>query len=299
MNKLWVKLAVLAAFVSAVVLPASAGNIALTGHDDDYHYYYGDPNAGAQLSALISYASSGDTGYTTKPVLAIDMGTGELWSDLTKLSIGFTAVNTSTGLTGTSADNSLFDPTKYSAIVIASDYLCGGCDNTPAAEANIVADKAAIGNFLNGGGGIVALAGAYTDAPFYYSFLPDTAAPFGSPPSSPYYATSVGIANGIPAVSGDPTHNFFNEPGTSGTSALYQVAEREGDATTCATTAPSETACAAETLILTGAEESGGGLTGGGGTTGVPEPSSFLMLGSGLLGLAGVAKRKLLFIQRA
>ena len=191
----------------AMGISAHGGNIALTGHDDDFHFPFGSASAGVQLGALTSFVRKGSAD-PTQPVLTFDMngsGSGlELDHDLTTLGIPFTNVHPSTG----PVSSSVFDPTKYSAFILASDIACGGCDLTPAAEHNIydpAGNKTAIDNFFNAGGGILGLSGAYADAPFYYSFLPDTAAPFGTlstVPRSPYYATADGVANGIPTIMG-------------------------------------------------------------------------------------------------
>jgi hypothetical protein len=268
----------------AMGISAHAGNIALTGHDDDFHFLFGSASAGVQLGALTSFVRKGSAN-PTLPVLTFDMnGSGhglELDHGLTALGIPFTNVDPSTG----PVSSSVFDPTKYSAFILASDIACGGCDLTPTAEANIyTGNTTAIDNFLNAGGGILGLSGAYADAPFYYSFLPDSASPSGVPPPSPYYATADGLANGIPSVNGDQTHNFFNEPGTGGTSGLYLVAERFAGGPGGTACTGSVSACTPETLILPGAGVSGGGLTT------VPEPSSIALFGSGLLALFGLSR---------
>jgi len=102
--------------------------------------------------------------------------------------------------------------------VVASATSCGGCDNTPAAIANITAQSAAIASFFNAGGGIIGLAGA--NDPNAYAYVPQSATNAGgAPPSSGYLQTADGATLGIPAVNGDTTHNFFNEPGVGGLSS--------------------------------------------------------------------------------
>ena len=138
---------------------------------------------------------------------------------------------------------------RYSAILIASDITCGGCDlnefdSTPDSDA-INARKADITKFFNSGGGVYANAGAShgdgdasTGADSYYSFLPLPVG--GKPVSPPFCLTSFGASLGLEDASGCPdttklrgtnddinccaTHNSFTEPPSG--SAL-QVAERD------------------------------------------------------------------------
>ena len=69
------------------------------------------------------------------------------------MGISFVNVDPSNAANVTAA---LFDHSLYSAFVVASVTSCGGCDNSPAAIANIAAQSAAIASFFNAGGGIVA-----------------------------------------------------------------------------------------------------------------------------------------------
>lgn len=276
----FVGLTTVSAFLMATaVLPARAGNIALTGHDDDFHCAGGSgtPAACSQLGAMVSFARSG----STLPVLTFDAGT-ELTSGLTSLGVSFVNVNPNTAASVTA---SLFDNTKYSAFIVASDSSCGGCDNSPGGEANIAAQSAAIEAFLNGGGGVVGLAGA--DSSGYYSFVPQAATSVGGAPSTGYSQTSVGASFGINAVNGDPTHNLFWDPGTHGESAFYQVAEVNSFGNG---TIPGPNAAA--TLICDACTTSGGVITGGGGGSTVPEPSTYALLAAGLFGLGVFSKRR-------
>ena len=266
-----------AAGAALLTLPALAGNIVLTGHDDDFHCDGctpsgpGDP--GTQLSEMLVFARAGSAD-PTLPVLSFDIPGGELVSSLTGIlgAGGFTNIDPSVAGNVTDA---LFDPTKYSAIVVASDESCGGCDLNATDEANISAHAAAIGTFFDGGGGIVGLAGAEQAGIGYYKFVPAAAGGFGSPPSSGYFQTADGLAAGIDAVNGDATHNFFFEPGTGGVSSAYKVFERLTD--------PAGGIGTAETIGCTGCTVAI--ITGG-----TPEPASIVLFGSVLLGLAGLTK---------
>jgi hypothetical protein len=265
------KLISIAALAAALPVAAMAGNIALTGHDDDFHFTFGDPNAGTQLAALIRFAMSG----SSLPVLTFDSGT-ELTGSLTMLGIAFHNVDPNNAAAVTDA---LFNPTIYSAFAVASDESCGGCDNSPAGEANIAAHSTAIEAFLNAGGGIVGLAGA--DSPGYYDFVPQTATSVGGAPSIGYSQTPVGASLSIPAVNGDPTHNLFWNPGTHGSSSFYQIAEV--NLTTGNGTVPPP---AAVTLVCVGCTSSGGIISGG-----APEPASVVLVGAALIGLGWKVRR--------
>jgi hypothetical protein len=248
--------------------PAQAGNILLTGHDNDFHCTYGDSNACAALGAEASYVRAG----SSLPMLVIDDGT-ELSGSLSGLGVPIVSVSVGSVTAG------MFNHSVYSAFAVASVTSCGGCDNPTGTGTALAGFSSAIASFFDAGGGILGLTSA--GDPNGFAYVPDAA---GSPTpiftSSGFTATPTGLA-GIPgfiAVNGDETHNVFAEPGTGGVSSFYDVAERF---TYNGGTGQPVTLFGTGAIVCTGSSCT---------IHGVPEPISLSMLGVGLFGLAAARR---------
>lgn len=218
-------------------------NLWITGHDADLHCSLANPkdpttnflNQCHYLQVAINFVTRGP--YRGKSVLVLDHGT-----------LMRTAINNAFG-TGAAPQLTIIDPrtqfsslplldTKghplYSAIVVASDITCGGCDNndayliTPDSDA-INARASDIKNFFYAGGGIMALAGS-ENLDVFYSFLPlpVTATSVTTPFSLTPVGNSLGLLGGSGKNTDDnccQTHNSFESPPIL---SSYQVAESDG-----------------------------------------------------------------------
>jgi hypothetical protein len=254
----------------AIAAPAFAdgGNIFLTGHDADLHMYYGSASAKAALTSELNFVRNG----SSLPVLSFDAGV-QLTSDLATLGIAYVNFDPGSSLYNAST----FDAKLYSAIAVASHQDCGGCDNTTAGLAKLATFASSIASFFNAGGGILGLAGA--DDAAAYAYVPQAAANAGgNPPSTGFVETPAGLAVGLVAENGDPTHNYFGTPGVGGLSSAYQVAEVNSGSN--------------ESLFVKGGTISCVGDACGI-VTSVPEPETYalMLMGLGVVGFVGRRRR--------
>jgi IPTL-CTERM motif len=266
-----------------LALPAQAGNLWLTGHDADFHC-----SGGNQCNHMGVAANFVRQGAPTKtlPILVLDSGT----QVATALSNPTARARNAVEGAGNPFPITVVDPStpafattpltvaNWSAIIIASDSSCGGCDNDVADIAAINARTAEIQAFFNAGGGLFYLSGAANRATYYASVpIPAT----GAAVSPPFTLTTVGTSLGLIAPDDTnccATHNSFSLPPPG---SPLQVAELDS-------------AGLAETLVATGASVCSGVLCGGP-TAGPPiivptlGDTAMILLAT-LLALAGLSR---------
>jgi hypothetical protein len=254
--------------------PALAGRLVATGHDADLHCSGGAPQC-KYFGTVVTWVRAGAPN-PALPVLVFDKGSNQVSSALDAAlgagAVPRVVVDPSAPAFGTTP----IDVGRFSAIVVASDSSCGGCDlnptGTPMDSDAIFGRAGEIARFFNAGGGIVALAGANHGGALgsdnsYYRFVPLPLG--GAPVSPPFTLTDVGRAIGLtddPSSVKSPinccaTHNSFSLPPAG--SAL-RVAETDSKSL-------------AETLVAEGSISGGGIVTkppaGGGAPAGtLPTP---------------------------
>lgn len=287
--------------------PAGANFIA-TGHDMDEHCSAGQSNECNYLKIVTNKVRNG----STLPILALDHGT-QVKDALAKIP-GEPAVTTvdpdnAAALAATKFTNASGKP-LFSAIIVASDSSCGGCDNDATGEANINARKADIKTFFNHGGGILALSGGINRST-YYDFVPLSGVG-GAAVTRPFTVTPAGTALGITTDMANccATHNSFTVPssplvtletdskGLAATIAALNVSIGGGGFTSpppSKSPKPTLTTSPTATSPTTPPIPRGAPNTGGGGTAGL-QNAVVIGLGIGLLlagaGLSSVAYRR-------
>jgi hypothetical protein len=276
---------IVAAAALFVGTPAMAGPIFLTGHDPDFH---AQDSLGAQnlLRSGLNFVTGGtfDDGASTKFLwvesrIATPGGhrIGENGLGAIGLTLGtnYDRVN--------AAEFATVDLSNYTAIAVASAF--GGLLTRAELDA-LIARSDDIANYVNAGGGLLALAECFpcganllggATAPDLFGFLPVDVSAIA--PSPPFTVTAEGAAAPFNLTNGDvndPTHNSFGligglipldrDQGNQATTLAGNV--RIGDGGFCGT--PTTPPC----------------------PTGVPAPAGIVLVASGLLGLAGLSWRR-------
>lgn len=249
-------------------LVANAGNLLLTGHDMDLHCAGGSGcgNYGVALNYVRQGAPT-----KTLPMLVLDEGTqvqSGASQALTKAKNAVEGAGNTFPMTVVNPTSVAFatmpiNVTLYSAIVIASDSSCGGCDNSTASITAINARSAVLQAFFTAGGGLMYLAGGSNRATYYASVpIPAT----GLAVTPPFTITAAGTTLGLVVAESNccATHNSFAVPAAGSPFVIVET----------------DAAGLPETLIVTGGTVDGGVIVVGppaavGPSIGVPSLSAW------------------------
>jgi hypothetical protein len=213
----------------AAPAPASAGRLIVTGHDADRRCALLDQQCGF-LKATIKYVRE-TAPAQRKPVLVLDRGGKQLAVAIRK-AWGNGYSYTGPKLRVVDPRSAAFarlkiDVRRFSAIAIASDSSCGGCDLEAADAAAISKRKAVIQRFLNQGGGIFAGAGG-SNAAAYYRFMPVPGA--GPASEGPFQVTAYGKRIGLrPEDLAGAVANTFATPDVGRMDVAAKNANNVGD----------------------------------------------------------------------
>lgn len=218
------------AVLLAVPASASAGRLIVTGHDADRRCALLDQQCGF-LKASIKYVRESAPA-AKKPVLILDRGPRQLAAAMQNaFSNGYRY--TGPRLTIVDPRSAKFralkiDVTRFSAIALASDASCGGCDLEAVDERAIAKRKRVIQAFLSKGGGIYAGAGG-TNARQYYSFAPIPAT--GPSSEGPFQLTPYGKRIGYKDadVTCCAVANTFSEPAVGSMAVAATTASKVAD----------------------------------------------------------------------
>jgi len=279
-------LALIAAAVLFVGTPAFAGPIFLTGHDPDFH---SQDSAGAAnlLRSGLNFVTGGtfDDGASTRFLWVesrISVPSGHRIGELGLTTLGLTLGTNYDRVNA--AEFATVNLSNYTAIAIASGF--GGLLTRAELDA-LIARSTDIRNYVNAGGGLLALAECFpcganllggATPPDLFGFLPvDVSA---IEPSLPFTVTAEGAAAPFNLTNNDvndPTHNSFGliggltpldrDQANQATTLAGDVRIGDGGFCDIPGTPPCE-------------------------TTGVPAPAGIVLVVSGLLGLAGVSRRR-------
>jgi Bacterial Ig domain len=255
------RLLLCAALISAALAlvfagSASASRELVNGFDNDYHCVGGNPDVCHLFNTILPWASA-HAPDPSKPILELDRN-GKLDGcpdcnstsdqelvDSIDLAFGGPGLVSKQVVDPRSAEFAALpiDTAHYSAIWVASNVDCGGCDlNTDDAQPDsdaIALRKADIANFFRNGGGVVAfsggsacgdtiLKGACTSLPrcnHYYEFLPLPVVCNGG--GGDVTVTPAGAGIGLIDADYGGSHNAFEPPDAS--SPLQVGAVLSGD----------------------------------------------------------------------
>jgi len=283
--RLRILVATLAVLLLAAAPMATAGPVFLTGHDPDFHAV---DSAGARnlLRSGLNFVTAGtfDDGATTKFLWVesrIAPPGGHRIGENGLIALGL-ALGTNYDRAN-AAEFATANLSGYTAIAIASSF--GGLLTRAELDA-LIGRSTDIKNFINAGGGLLALSECFPcgadllaglTLPDLFGFLPVDVSSVA--PSPPFTVTPEGAAAPFLLTNADvndPTHNSFGLIG--GLTAL------DRDTGTQATT------LAGDVRI------SDGGFCGTPGAppcpTGVPAPAGLALIATGLLALAGIGRAR-------